>query len=59
MSYLKTKKLILVIVAYRVCQLWKNVPEEIRNSISFPVFKESIEKVPLIFCSVVRNISTT
>ena len=47
----RTKKCGLDSVAYRASQLWKNVPEEFRNSTSFPVFKEKIKKVPLISCS--------
>ena len=35
-------------VAYGASQLWKNFPEEIRNSASLLIFKESIKKVPLI-----------
>ena len=38
-------------IAYRVSQLWKNIHDEIGHSISLPVFKESIKKVPLISCS--------
>ena len=38
-------------IAYRASQLWKNVPEEIRNSTSLPMFKKKIKKVPLISCS--------
>ena len=38
-------------IAYRASQFWKNVPEEIRNSTSLPVFKEKIKEVPLISCS--------
>ena len=48
---LRTKKFGLDSIAYRANQLWKNVPEEIRNSTSLPVFKEKIKKVPLISCS--------
>ena len=33
-------------IAYKTSQLWKNVPEEIRNSISLPIFKKKIRKVP-------------
>ena len=32
-------------------KFWKNVLEEIRNSTSFPIFKEKIKKVPMISCS--------
>ena len=46
-----TKKFGLGSIAYRASQLWKNVPEEIRNSTSLPVFKEKIKKTPLISCS--------
>ena len=46
----RTKKFCLDI-AHRVSQLWKNVPEELRNSVSLLIFKESIKKVPLISCS--------
>ena len=46
----RTKKVGLDSIAYRASQLWKNVPEEIRNSTSLPVFKEKIKKVPLISC---------
>ena len=38
-------------IAYRASQLWKNVPEEIRNSTLLPMFKKKIKKVPLISCS--------
>ena len=31
-------------VAYRARQLWKNVPEEIKNSASLFIFKNSIQK---------------
>ena len=48
---LRTKKFGRDRIAYRASQLWKNVLEEIRNSTSFPVFKEKIKKVPLISCS--------
>ena len=41
----RTKKFDLDSVAYRASQLWKNVPEEIRNSASFLIFQESIKKV--------------
>ena len=47
----KTKKFGLDSIAYRASQLWKNVPEEIRNSTSLPVVKEKIKKVLLISCS--------
>ena len=44
----RTKKSGLNSIAYRASQLWKNVPKKIRNSNSFPVFKEKIKKVSLI-----------
>ena len=47
----RTKKFGLDSIAYRASQLWKNVPEEIRNSASLLIFKESIKKVPLVSCS--------
>ena len=47
---LRTKKFGLGSIAYRASQLWKNVPEEIRNSTSLPMFKRKIKKVPLISC---------
>ena len=47
----RTKKFGLDSIAYRASQLWKNVPEGIRNSISLPMFKKKIKKVPLISCS--------
>ena len=47
---LRTKKFGLDSIAYRASQLWKNVPEEIRNSTSLPMFKRKIKKVPLISC---------
>ena len=47
----RTKKFGLDSIAYRASQLWKNVPEEIRNSTSLPIFEEKIKKVPLISCS--------
>ena len=47
----KIKKFGLDNIAYRPSQPWKNGPEEVRNSILLPVFKESIKKVPLISCS--------
>ena len=40
----RTKKFGLDSIAYRASQLWKNVPEEIRNSASLLIFKESIKK---------------
>ena len=46
----RTKKFGLDSTAYRASQLWKNLPEEIRNSASLPIFKEKI-KVSLILCS--------
>ena len=47
----RTKKFGLDSIAYRASQLWKNVPEELRNSASLLIFKESIKKVSLISCS--------
>ena len=47
----RTKKLSLDSIAYRASQLWKNVPEEIRNSSSLPMLKKKIKKVHLILCS--------
>ena len=47
----RTKKFGLDSIAYRASQLWKNVPEEIRNSASLPMFMKKIKKVPLISCS--------
>ena len=47
----RRKKFDLHSIAYRGSQLWKNVPEEIRNSSSLPAFKKKIKKVPLISCS--------
>ena len=46
MSKAQNKKVGLNSIAYRASQLWENVPEEVRNSISLPVFKKSIKKVP-------------
>ena len=37
-------------IVYGASQTWKNVPKEIRNSVSLLIFKESIKKVPLISC---------
>ena len=48
---LRTKKSGRDRVAYGASQLWKNFPEEIRNSASLLIFKESIKTVPLISCS--------
>ena len=42
----RTKTFGLDRIAYKASQLWKNVPEEIRNSISLPIFKKKIRKVP-------------
>ena len=42
----KTKKFGFDSISYRASQLWKNVPEEIRNSNSLLVFKEKIKKTP-------------
>ena len=47
----RTKRFGLDSIAYRASQLWKNVPEEIRNSTSLPMFKKKIKKVSLISCS--------
>ena len=46
----RTTKFGLDSIAYRASQLWKNVPEEIRDSTSLPMFKKKIKKVPLISC---------
>ena len=46
----RTKKSGLDSIAYRASQLWKNVPEEIRNSTSLPMFKKK-KNLPLISCS--------
>ena len=42
----RTKKFGLDSIAYRAGQLWKNVPEEIRNSTSLPMFKKKIKTSP-------------
>ena len=47
----RTKRFGLDSIADRASQLLKNVPEEIRNSASLLIFKESIKKVPLVSCS--------
>ena len=47
----RTKKFGQDNTAYRASQCLKNVPEEIRNPTSLPVFKEKIKKIPLISCS--------
>ena len=47
----RTKKFGLDSIACRSSQLWKNVPEKIRNSTSLLIFKESLKKVPFISCS--------
>ena len=47
----RTKRLGLASIAYRASQLWKNIPEEIRNSTSLSMFKKKIKKVSLISCS--------
>ena len=39
----RTKKIGLDSIASRASQLWKNVPEEIKNSASPLIFKESIK----------------
>ena len=36
----RTKKFALDSIACRASQLWKNVPEEIKNSTSLPMFKK-------------------
>ena len=36
----RTEKFGLDSIAYRTSLLWKNVPEEIRNSTSLPMFKK-------------------
>ena len=43
----RIKKFGLGSIAYRASQFWKNVPEETRNSTSFPAFKEKIKEGPL------------
>ena len=40
---IRTKKFGLDSIAYTAIQLWKNVPEDIRNSTSFPMFKKKIK----------------
>ena len=40
----RIKKFGLDSIAYRASQLWKIVPEEIRNSPSLLIFKESIKR---------------
>ena len=47
----RTKKFGSDSIAYRVSQLWKNVPKEIRNSTSLLISKKKTKKVPLISCS--------
>ena len=47
----RTKKFGLDSTAYRASQLWKNVPEKIKNSTLLPTFKKKIKKFPLILCS--------
>ena len=39
----RTKRFGLDSIAYRASQLWKNVPEEIRNSTSLPVSEKNKE----------------
>ena len=46
----RTKKFGLDSNEYRASQLWKNVPQEIRNLTSLPIFKNK-KKVLLISCS--------
>ena len=45
-----TKKFSQDSIAYRANQLWKNIAEEIENSVSPLTFKQSIKKAPLISC---------
>ena len=47
----RTKKFGLDSITYRASQLWENVSEEIRNTASLLIFKESIKDSPLISCS--------
>ena len=47
----RTKKFGLDSITYRATQLWKNVPEEVRNLTSLPMFKKKIKNVPWISCS--------
>ena len=47
----RTKDFALDSIAYKASHLLKNVPEEIRNSTSLPIFKKKIKKTPLISCS--------
>ena len=47
----RTKTFGLDSIEYRANQLWKYVPDEIRDSTSLPLFKKTIKKVPLISCS--------
>ena len=46
----RTKKFGLHSIVYKASQLWKDVPEEVRNSASVLIFKESIKKFPLTSC---------
>ena len=48
---LRTKKFGLDNIAYRASQLWKKVPEEIRNSTWLSIFRKKIKKAPLTSCS--------
>ena len=47
----RTKTFGLDSIAYRASQFLKNVPAEITNSTSLPMFKNKIKKVPLNSCS--------
>ena len=42
----RTKTFGLDSIAYRASQLWKNVPEEIRNLTPFPMFKNKLRRSP-------------
>ena len=42
----RTKTFGLDSIAYRASQLWKNVPEEIRNLTPFPMFKKKLRRSP-------------
>ena len=42
----RTKRFGLDSIAYRASQLWKNVPEEIRNLTPFPMFKKKLRRSP-------------
>ena len=45
-----TKKFSLASIGYRASQLWKNIAEEIENSVLPFIFKQSIKKAPLLSC---------